>query len=160
MPPPPLFDDLRSAGLVATGPLVDADRLSELPDEPGAYLLLIGLEQPLVLDIARFAGATLPAGWYVYAGNANGRGGLRARIARHLRTAKSIHWHIDHLTRLVAGAALCFSGADECDLVRNLSATATFAVPLPGFGSTDCRRCDSHLLRWTHPVQIKIPSSR
>lgn len=116
--------------------------------EPGAYLLLIGLARPVVLEIERFPGVRFSAGWYVYAGNANGPGGLRARVGRHLRRDKRAHWHVDHLAGEGSVAPLCFPGADECGLVESLIAAPRFAVPVPGFGSTDCRRCDSHLLSW------------
>jgi len=138
-PPATLIDDLRAAGL--------PDAAAEAPDLPGAYLLLMELARPAVLSIPRFAGTALPAGWYVYAGSANGPGGLRARVARHLRRHKRIHWHVDHLTAGAAAAALCYPGGDECDLVATLAGEPAFTLPLPGFGSTDSRRCASHLLR-------------
>ena len=37
-------------------------------------------------------------------------------------------------------------GAHECDLVEALRALAEVSVPVPGFGSSDCRRCPAHLL--------------
>ena len=36
----------------------------------------------------------------------------------------------------------------ECDAVRTLAREDTFAIPVPGFGSSDCPNCDAHLLRW------------
>src|SRR3546814_19916032 len=42
-------------------------------------------------------------------------------------------------------AALIEGGA-ECNIVSVLVATGEFRIPLKGFGSTDCRRCRSHLL--------------
>ncbi len=41
--------------------------------------------------------------------------------------------------------AWVFPGGGECAIV---AALADLPVPLPGFGSTDCRRCVSHLLSW------------
>jgi len=41
-----------------------------------------------------------------------------------------------------------FPGLGECDLVtwtRQAGGTA-ISIPVPGFGSTDCRRCAAHLL--------------
>jgi len=57
--------------------------------EPGAYILSIDLAVPLALDIPKFGAATLAPGRYAYCGSAYGPGGLRARIARHLRRDKS-----------------------------------------------------------------------
>ena len=37
-------------------------------------------------------------------------------------------------------------GARECDLLRALLGRPGFAPAVPGFGSSDCRSCPSHLL--------------
>ena len=63
-----------------------------------------------------------------------------------MRHGKAIQWHVDGLTE--AGTVLgawAFPGGDEFDLVAALS---HLPVPIEGFGSTDCPRCRSHLLRW------------
>ncbi len=52
---------------------------------PGAYLLPMTIAQPLSLRIRTLTPAVLPPGRYVYAGNARGRGGIRARVKPHLR---------------------------------------------------------------------------
>jgi Uri superfamily endonuclease len=117
---------------------------AEAPDCPGAYLLLVMLPEPLRIALPRRPEATLPPGLFLYAGSARGPGGLRARLARHQRTDKKPHWHIDRVT--LAGTwlgAWIFPGGDECAIV---AALAPLPIPLPGFGSTDCRRCASHLL--------------
>ncbi len=123
--------------------MIDPD---DIPVEPGAYAILVGLSAPLLLRIPRFAGLTLPSGRYVYCGSAYGPGGLRARIARHLRRRKATRWHIDGLTELgeILGVTVRVGG-DECDLVAAfMSRGAMF--PLARFGSSDCRRCHAHLL--------------
>ena len=61
-----------------------------------------------------------------------------------MRRAKRYHWHVDQLTETgnVRGA-WAFPGGVECDIVdMNLA----LPIPIAGFGSTDCRRCRSHLL--------------
>ena len=87
------------------------------------------------------------AGWHLYAGSARGPGGMRARLARHFRRDKAPHWHIDRLT-IAADAllALAIEGGAECDIVARLAGSQDFANILPGFGSSDCRACTSHLL--------------
>ncbi len=118
-----------------------------LPVEPGAYLLLIELAAPLALEIPRLGAATLAPGRYAYGGSAYGPGGLRARIGRHLRSDKSPRWHIDRLTaagRVIGVRAL--PGGQECDLVRDLLRVPGAGVPVPGFGSSDCRNCPAHLV--------------
>ena len=138
------------ASLPAPAALAKRDAIEMLPPGPGAYLLLLRLDRPLAVDIPTSAGAILPVGWYAYAGSAKGPGGLRARIARHLSVDKPVHWHIDRLTP-AAGAifALAYPRGDECALIAVLFDDGAFAVPLSGFGSSDCRQCQSHLLRWT-----------
>ncbi len=120
--------------------------MDDLSTAPGAYLLVIDLDAPLALDVPRGRAATLAAGRYGYCGSAYGPGGIRARVSRHLRQLKAIRWHIDRLTaagRIVAVQAE--PGGDECALMDSLRALPGVTIPLPGFGSSDCRRCPSHL---------------
>jgi histidyl-tRNA synthetase len=116
-----------------------------IPAIRGAYVLAIELSAPVAVTIGRGRATTLDRGRYLYCGSAKGPGGLKARIARHMRRGKAVRWHVDQLTECatVLGAWV-FPGGDECALVRRLGLTA----PLPGFGSADCRRCKSHLLAW------------
>lgn len=119
-----------------------------LPSAVGAYLLTIDLVATLPLRFGRKPATALPAGRYVYCGSAYGPGGLRARVGRHLRRDKPIRWHVDRLT--AAGRVievLTVLDGDECDLFAAVSDCLGTAVPLPGFGSSDCRRCPAHLLR-------------
>ena len=116
--------------------------MDELTTEPGAYLLVIDLEAPLALA----KGVTLPPGRYGYCGSAYGPGGIRARVARHLKRGKTVHWHIDRLT--AAGRIVAVNsepGGDECALMDGLRAQSGVSIPAPGFGSSDCRRCPAHL---------------
>lgn len=117
-----------------------------IPAEPGAYLLLIALARPLPVNLPGKGGAVLAAGRYLYCGSARGPGGLKARLARHMRRDKSPHWHVDRLT--AAGetvGAWILPGGDECAVAARLG---HLPAPLPGFGSSDCRRCVSHLRFW------------
>jgi histidyl-tRNA synthetase len=114
------------------------------PAGAGAYVLLVTLAVPLDLVMPRRA--TLVPGRYLYCGSANGPGGLRARLGRHMRRGKSLRWHIDRLTEAgeVPGAWVVPDG-DECALA---AALAHLPIPVPGFGSSDCPRCRSHLFHW------------
>ena len=121
------------------------DDCADLPCEPGAYVLMIGLDAPVK---GRFAGRdfTLPAGRYAYCGSANGPGGIAARVSRHFRRDKKPHWHVDQLTMAATEiAARAYPGASECTLAEGLL-KAGASAPLPGFGSSDCRQCTAHLL--------------
>jgi Uri superfamily endonuclease len=115
---------------------------ADAPSTPGAYALALRLDAPLAVRVGKIS-ATLLAGDYLYCGSARGPGGLRARLARHMRREKRAHWHIDQLTRVgrVLGAFVTEDG-DECALN---AALADLPIPIAGFGSSDCRRCAAHL---------------
>jgi len=118
---------------------------ADLPRESGAYVLLIELAAPFT---GRFASQdfTLPQGRFAYCGSANGPGGIAARVARHFRRDKKPHWHVDQLTIAARHiTARAFPAGSECALVAKLLAAGA-TTPLPGFGSSDCRRCAAHLL--------------
>lgn len=116
-----------------------------LPNLPGAYALWIGIDKAVPLP-PRFAGE-LPVGAYCYVGSARGPGGIRARCGRHLRRPRRFHWHVDWLTEHASILdAMAFPDARECDLLSRLLGIAGCRVPVPGFGSSDCRRCPAHLI--------------
>ena len=100
-----------------------------------------------MLPVARLKNPVLDPGLYVYAGSAFGPGGIRARVGRHLRMDKKPHWHIDQLSNRVACIDVkSYPGGRECALVADLLAAGA-TVPVPGFGSSDCRDCAAHLVR-------------
>jgi Uri superfamily endonuclease len=118
-----------------------------LPAVPGAYALRIRLARPARLTVGALGAIRLAAGDYVYAGSAKGSGGIRARVARHLRTGKSPHWHVDHLlARGKVTEVAAFPGGDECAVLAALLALPGATVPAPGFGATDCPACPAHLV--------------
>jgi Uri superfamily endonuclease len=117
---------------------------------PGAYLLILDVRSDVRLPITRLKEPLLEAGFYIYAGSARGPGGIAARVGRHMRADKRPHWHIDPLAlHASARHALAYPGAGECGLAQALLSTGAFVCPVSGFGASDCRRCDSHLLRLT-----------
>lgn len=106
------------------------------------YQLRIRLAAPQRIPIGRLGAFDLPAGRYVYTGSA--RRNLEARIARHLSTAKTLHWHIDFL--LAAEGACVFEvqrfKEDECEVNQRTPGR----ILIPSFGARDCRAgCISHL---------------
>ena len=116
------------------------------PSAPGAYILQVELAENVLVTIAGRSPTELTAGRYLYCGSAKGPGGLRARLARHMRPGKSVHWHIDQLTErgCVIDSWIVPNGR-ECELVAMLGA---LPMPIPRFGSSDCLYCRSHLLYW------------
>ena len=118
-----------------------------MPDAPGAYALLIELSRPYEPPIRRLAKRRLTAGRYLYGGSANGPGGIRARVRRHLRRKKLVHWHIDHLTKAFGvTVVVAVVGGNECAIIEEAGRRPGVCVPVPGFGSSDCGRCPAHLV--------------
>lgn len=118
----------------------------QLPSGGGAYGLILKIDRPIRFESKLVCGELSP-GIYVYAGNANGPGGIRARLRRHARPLKRIRWHVDQLTVDASRvAAAVIPGADECDVVAWVQQQPGASFPLPGFGSSDCKRCCAHLL--------------
>jgi Uri superfamily endonuclease len=106
------------------------------------YQLHIDVAGAVRCPIGRLGAFDFPPGRYVYTGSA--RRGLEARIARHLRSDKVLHWHIDYLlaapgVRIVAVAR---SRRAECALNRAVPGRLVAA----GFGASDCNAgCGAHL---------------
>ncbi len=117
----------------------------ELGDR-GAYLVVLELARKTRISVGSLGEVSFPGGHYVYVGSA--MKGLAARLARHRRKRKRLHWHIDYLrerARFVEAFALRSSRRDECDLARALS---RLGRPFPpGFGSSDCS-CPGHLVHF------------
>lgn len=130
---------------------------AELAGRKGAYLLVLALDRRLDLAIGGRP-ASLAPGLYAYCGSAYGPGGLAARLSRHLRPGKKPHWHIDRLTAAGSiAAAYAQPTGRECDLVAALCRLTGATIPLPGFGSSDCRVCPSHLLRLPAGYEPDLP---
>ncbi|NLF76767.1 MAG: GIY-YIG nuclease family protein [Chloroflexi bacterium] len=119
----------------------------DLPAAPGTYMLILRLDAPARIIPGRLGPCELPAGLYAYVGSAHGPGGLRARLARHLRHDKLRHWHIDALTAAAYPVAIWATAAPdrlECTWARALAALPGVTLPVAGFGSSDCA-CPAHL---------------
>lgn len=119
--------------------------------EPGSYILVLDLPRTAAVDVGRLGRVTFERGRYVYLGSALGPGGVAARLRRHLRRDKAVHWHIDYLRSiaLIVGAVDVY-GPDrrECDWSHRLQALSGASAPVKGFGSSDCRSgCRAHLWR-------------
>ena len=120
----------------------------------GVYTLVIHLPRELDVRIGRLGTRRLKRGFYTYTGSALGMGpaSLPGRVMRHLRGFKAKLWHIDYLLasrgvyvmRVVAAETATNT---ECTTNLSLKSELNAEVPVPGFGSSDCRAgCGSHLL--------------
>jgi Uri superfamily endonuclease len=109
---------------------------------PGTYVVLIEVSRDCRIEIGAKGQVTFPAGHYAYVGSA--MGGLRGRLRRHLRSAQSLHWHIDYLLTVGQVREVVAVPSEirlECCVATYLRESYTW---VPGFGATDCR-CPSHL---------------
>lgn len=124
--------------------------MEALPALPGSYVLHLLLQEPVLLAVGRSGSFAFSPGSYLYFGSAFGQGGLRARLAHHLRGTASPRWHIDYLRRLAAPVGGWYSTQTarlECRWSQRLSQQPGVLVPAPGFGAADCRQgCAAHLL--------------
>lgn len=111
--------------------IYDGSHISPAMGAKGAYLLILELGDPAHFQRARVAGS-LPPGSYVYAGSARGAGGIAARLGRHFRRDKTVHWHIDELTVMADLAALALPGGSECGIVRGCSIRVCSGQPFRG----------------------------
>ena len=117
----------------------------------GSYVLYIDIELPVTLQVGSLGSSVFSAGRYAYVGSA--RRGIAARVLRHKRLAMQkegkLHWHIDYLlinrhTELVREAVL--ENGIECTISKRIASMNGVTVPVPGFGSSDCRaKCAAHL---------------
>ncbi len=134
-----------------------------LPDTPGTYVLLLNLPQPLTVRVGRLGNFTLDSGVYAYVGSAFGPGGLKARVYRHLRPEKPLHWHIDYLlphTRVLAVYYVTTTEHLECAWNQSLCTLTGAKVPISGFGASDCHSgCPAHLVRLLPPTISQVKST-
>ncbi|HBC87133.1 MAG TPA: DUF123 domain-containing protein [Lentisphaeria bacterium] len=121
----------------------------------GIYILVVNLQNDSKIRIGSMGIIPFRKGTYAYVGSA--MGGLEARIRRHLRTRKKLHWHIDYLLKravvmkvLVKGTS---SKSEECRTAGLLQSFGAAAVE--DFGSSDCK-CASHLFYFNSIPELQI----
>ena len=114
---------------------------------PGTYTLILTsiIEKPV--KVGKLGTVHLRHGIYAYIGSAFGPGGLMARIKHHINHSSQPHWHIDYLRPALELCEIWYT----YDTIRREHQwaevhmhTRGVHLPLPGFGSSDCR-CLSHL---------------
>jgi Uri superfamily endonuclease len=117
------------------------------PDDmqPGTYILIIALPMDTVLTVGSLGKVAFAAGYYLYVGSA--LGGLQARLARHLRAEKRLHWHIDYLLQVGRICTIWYALGNarrECMWARTLAAMPDIRPAVARFGASDCA-CPTHL---------------
>src|SRR5271166_7032478 len=114
---------------------------------PGTYVLLLSSRSTGLIQIGRLGALQLQSGFYVYVGSALGPGGVRARLAHHLKLSRRPHWHIDYLRAHTRVEDIWYrfdTQRLEHVWAEHIGLAEGASVPLVGFGSTDCG-CESHL---------------
>ncbi len=137
-------------------------------DGTGTYALFLHVEEELRMRVGALGLCSFPRGVHVYAGSA--MRGLRARLARHVRREKRVHWHVDRLTTAagcrVLGAVVFTSPVlRECDIIGSLECIESIEsieavdgidgaeVRPPRFGASD-HGCRGHLIWMGGEVSI------
>ncbi len=120
-----------------------------LPRKQGTYALFVRVIDPATIEVGRLR-ILLSPGVYVYVGSAGGPGGLKARIVRHFKRYKKIHWHIDKLTTSeeVIVEGVCYVAGPYGPLIEACVSTCmerTGLSPIPNFGATDDPISNTHL---------------
>lgn len=118
----------------------------------GSYLLLLQLDTNKTIQVGRLGRLEFSEGFHVYVGSAMRN--LTARVDRHCRLRKRLHWHIDYLRQ---HADRCWalpirsSMRLECEISHAMA--EVFSSGPRGFGSSDCG-CPTHLF-WhaTSPLE-------
>lgn len=109
----------------------------------GSYLLILRVPERKTIPIGKLGKITFRAGYYIYVGSAMAN--LTARVERHRRLRKNLHWHIDYLRAaadFISVLPIRASVSLECVLAGKMEKITEWTVP--GFGSSDCL-CPSHL---------------
>ena len=119
--------------------------------EGGVYALVLFCSRKGPVQIGKLGRLQLRRGFYVYVGSALGPGGVRARVAHHRKLSHRPHWHIDYLRPHTRLDRIWYSPDRICrehQWARVICALRGAAIPMAGFGSSDCR-CKTHLFFFT-----------
>lgn len=122
--------------------------MTPMKAEKGTYALVLSLaDEAFFNNVGPFGAIRLPGGYFVYVGSALGSGGVRGRIAHHMRFATKPHWHLDYVRpAMFIEEAWCTYDPTrrECGWSRLVCEALNGVVLLPGFGSEDCKLCPCH----------------
>ena len=108
----------------------------------GCYCLIIILNTPSKIKIGKLGKIDFNEGYYVYVGSAMNY--LESRINRHLRSKKTLHWHIVYLLKKAKICDIIYNESTkkiECELSQYISSNGK---GINDFGCSDCD-CKSHL---------------
>jgi Uri superfamily endonuclease len=116
----------------------------------GTYVLILRASSKQRIRIGKLGRFDFDSGYYAYVGSAFGPGGVAARIGHHLGSAAKPRWHIDYLRGAMRIEEIWVSTDSvkrEHEWARSLCRSEGVAVPIAGFGSSDCN-CAAHLFKF------------
>jgi Uri superfamily endonuclease len=112
----------------------------------GSYLLCLKIASPFSIPVGSLGIVDFQKGTYLYCGSARKYPG--ARLARHLKKNKKVHWHIDYLTsreNVDVSVIRIFPSERKSECGLNLQVQQLpGGEPISKFGCSDCS-CSSHL---------------
>ncbi len=108
----------------------------------GSYVLIISLDRSQTISVGSRGEMVFSKGYYAYSGSA--LNSLEARVARHLRIEKRMHWHIDYLLEQARVESVWIVNSSDRLECKTATEFAAIGSPVKGFGCSDCR-CGSHL---------------
>ena len=108
----------------------------------GIYTLVITLTTSTTISVGKLGNISFPEGYYAYVGSA--LNGLEARIARHLKEDKLLHWHIDYFLQKAKVEEVLWGITDKNEECAIAGYHMQALLSVPRFGCSDCR-CTSHL---------------
>jgi Uri superfamily endonuclease len=114
---------------------------------PGTYTLVFNSSIEKPINIGKLGTLLLEPGFYLYIGSSFGPGGLKARIRHHRNISSRPHWHLDYLSPTLRLCEIWYTYDQtrrEHQWAEIHAQARGASLPLPGFGSSDCR-CLSHL---------------
>lgn len=120
----------------------------------GAYLLCFRLARPVRTVVGGLGETAFPAGHYVYVGSAMKN--LSARVARHTRRRKRLHWHIDYLLQDatdITPVPIRSSKRLETSLVDSVSVVLESGPA--GFGASDSDKLTHLFYSESYPLHRK-----
>jgi Uri superfamily endonuclease len=92
------------------------------------------------IQIGKLGTMRIRPGFYVYVGSALGPGGVRARLAHHLKPSSRPHWHIDYLRAHTTIEEVWFCLDRRCRehiWAQHVKMLPDATTPLAGFGASD-----------------------
>lgn len=129
--------------------------------DSGFYQLLIFLCNAKSISVGKLGTFSFLSGYYIYTGSA--KGGLSARIARHIGKRKKMHWHIDYLLKhgkILSVKRFENGTLSECQLNQRTKNLTGSKIVAKGFGSSDCK-CKTHLIFFqSNNKQIKAAAEK